>query len=65
MTPTKSAWASKINWTATIGALAGLATVFGIDIDPALQAKIAASISAVSGVAVVIWRTWFTTKQIG
>ncbi|WP_068087419.1 hypothetical protein [Polycladidibacter stylochi] len=65
MTPTKSAWASKINWTATIGALAAVATVFGIDIDPALQAKIAASISAVSGVAVVIWRTWFTSKKIG
>ena len=63
-TETKSVFASKINWTAIIGAGASLATVFGLDIDPAMQVKIVATVSAVSSTAIVIWRTWFTNKTL-
>lgn len=64
MNGTKSALASKINWTAMIGAVASLGLVFGWDIDPDLQAKLAASLTAVTSAAVIVWRTWFTSKAI-
>ena len=64
MNGTKSIFASKINWTATIGAAATLGTVFGLDLDPALQAKLAATASALTSAAVVVWRTWFTSKKL-
>ncbi|SNY91377.1 hypothetical protein SAMN04515647_1599 [Cohaesibacter sp. ES.047] len=65
MNDVKPAFASKINWTAILGAAAGLGTVFGLDIDPALQAKIVATTSAVSSAAIVVWRTWYTSKKVG
>ena len=58
----KSAWWSKINWVQAVAMLATVATVFGFDFPPELQAKIVATISGVSGVATVILRTWFTTS---
>lgn len=58
----KSAWWSKINWVQAVAMLATVATVFGFDFPPELQAKIVATITGVSGVATVILRTWFTTS---
>lgn len=57
----KSAWWSKINWVQAVTMLATIATVFGFDFPPELQAKIVATITGISGVATVILRTWFTT----
>nr|WP_319388176.1 hypothetical protein [uncultured Cohaesibacter sp.] len=45
-------------------AAASLGTVFGLDIDPVMQVKIVATISAVSSAVIVIWRTWFTSKTL-
>ena len=58
----KSAWWSKINWVQAVAMLATVATVFGFDFPPELQAKIVATITGVSGIATVILRTWFTTS---
>lgn len=58
----RSAWWSKINWVQAVTMLATIATVFGFDFPPELQAKIVATITGVSGVATVILRTWFTTS---
>ena len=58
----KSAWWSKINWVQAVAMIATVATVFGFDFPPELQAKIVATITGVSGVATVILRTWFTTS---
>lgn len=58
----KSAWWSKINWVQAVAMVATVATVFGFDFPPELQAKIVATITGVSGVATVILRTWFTTS---
>lgn len=58
----KSAWWSKINWVQAVAMIATVATVFGFDFPPELQAKIVATISGISGVATVILRTWFTTS---
>lgn len=57
---TKSAWASKINWTQIIGVVAMLGAMFGLDLDAQTQAAIVAGIVAVQGVATVIFKTWFT-----
>ncbi len=64
MNDTKSVFSSKINWTAIITAMAGVSTVFGLDIDPEMQAKIVATITAVSSAVIVVWRTWFTSKKL-
>lgn len=58
----KSAWWSKINWVQAVAMIATVATVFGFDFPPELQAKIVATISGISGVATVILRTWFTSS---
>jgi len=58
----KSAWWSKINWVQAVAMIATVATVFGFDFPPELQAKIVATITGVSGIATVILRTWFTTS---
>lgn len=58
----KSAWWSKINWTAAISVLASVGVVFGLHIPPEDQARIVLTINAISGVATVILRTWFTTS---
>lgn len=64
MNGSKSALQSKVNWSAAIGGIAALAAVLGLDIDPETQAKLAASAAALSSVATIIFRTWFTTKRI-
>lgn len=58
----KSAWWSKINWVQAVAMVATVATVFGFDFPPEMQAKVVATITGVSGVATVILRTWFTTS---
>ena len=58
----KSAWWSKINWTQAVAMAATVATMFGFDFPPELQAKIVATIMGVSGVATMVIRTWFTTS---
>jgi vacuolar-type H+-ATPase subunit I/STV1 len=57
----KSAFLSKINWTQLISVLASLLVVFGVNIPPELQAHIAAAITAVSAIATIVMKTWFTT----
>lgn len=56
----KSAFLSKINWTQLISVLASLLVVFGFNIPPELQAQIAAAITAVSAIATIVMKTWFT-----
>lgn len=57
----KSAWWSKINWAQAIAMAASVGVFFGLDIPPEQQAKIVVTINAVSGVATIILRTWFTS----
>lgn len=58
----KSAWWSKINWVQAITLVATIATVFGFDFSPELQAKIVETLVAFSALATIILRTWFTTS---
>jgi hypothetical protein len=57
----KSAWLSKINWTQTVGVLASVLVVFGIDIPVETQLAIVGLIQGV--VALVTWglKTFGTT----
>lgn len=57
----KSAWWSKVNWTQLIAMIASAGVLFGLNISPEDQAKIVATIQAVSSLATIIMRTWFTT----
>ena len=52
--------ASKINWTAIIGALAAVVAIWGVDIPAEQQAAIVTGIVAAQSVLTVIWRTFFT-----
>jgi uncharacterized membrane protein len=61
---TKSAWASKINWTQAIAILAMLLTFFGIDLSSSDQADILAAIVAIQGVITIIIRIFFTSQPI-
>lgn len=58
----KSAWWSKINWTQAVAMLATVGVLFGLDIPADQQAKVVATIQAVSGLATVVLRTWFTSS---
>ena len=58
----KSAWWSKVNWTQVVAMVATVGVLFGTSLSPEEQAKIVATIQAVSGLATVILRTWFTTS---
>lgn len=58
----KSDWASKINWAQVVSAAAVIATVFGLDISPEMQAHIVAGIAVAANVVTFIMRTFFTTK---
>jgi hypothetical protein len=60
MVDTKSAWASKINWTQAVGAGAMVLAWFGVDMPPDVRAAIVTMIGA--GTQVTTWalRTWFT-----
>lgn len=56
----KSAWWSKINWVQAVTLVATVATVFGFNFSPEMQAKIVETLVAVSALATIILRTWFT-----
>ena len=59
----KSAFSSKISWTAIISALAGIAIVFGLPaetVDAEAKAKIVAGIVTFEGVIITVLRTFFT-----
>lgn len=58
----KSAWWSKINWTQAIAMAASVGVFFGLDIPPEQQAKIVVTINALSGLATIVLRTWFTNS---
>ena len=58
----KSDWASKINWVNVVSAVAVLGALFGLDISPEMQAKIAGGLGVVTPLVTVVLRTWFTTK---
>ena len=57
----KSAWWSKVNWAQAIAILASVGVFFGLNLSPEDQAKIVVTIQAVSGLATIVLRTWFTT----
>lgn len=61
---TKPSWESKINWTQIIAVLAMGLTMFGIDLDPDVQERLAVALSSVAAAVTIIWRTWFTSKTL-
>ena len=60
----KQAWESKINWTQIVAVLAMGLTMFGIDLDPDIQQRLAVTISSLAAAITIIWRTWYTSKKI-
>ncbi|WP_146006459.1 hypothetical protein [Cohaesibacter celericrescens] len=56
----KPSWESKINWTQLISVFAMGLTMFGFDLDPDLQERLAVSISSLAAAVTIVWRTWFT-----
>lgn len=60
----KPVWESKINWTQIVTVLAMGLAMFGIDLDAEQQGRLAITISALSGAATIIWRTWFTHLRL-
>ena len=60
----KPSWESKINWTQIVSVIAMGLTMFGLDLDPDLQQRLAVSISSLAAAATIIWRTWFTSKNL-
>ncbi|WP_319529359.1 hypothetical protein [uncultured Cohaesibacter sp.] len=63
-TDTKPAWASKINWTQIVSVIAMGLAMFGVDLEPDLQERLAVAITSLAGAATIIWRTWFTTTSL-
>jgi len=57
----KSAWLSKINWTQTVGVLASILVVFGIDIPVQTQLAIVGGIQGVVALATWALKTFGTT----
>lgn len=58
---TKSAWASRINWTAAISALLTLLAAFGLPISEEMKVQIMALVGTLSPIAVILLKTFFTT----
>jgi len=58
--PLKSPWLSKINWVSVIGAVAAVLLVFGVNIDPDMQAKAAGGLIALQSIITIVVKTWFT-----
>jgi hypothetical protein len=60
----ESAWASKINWTAAIGAVAALVTILSgnhYQMDAGTQASIVTGIILLQSLLTMIFRTRYTT----
>lgn len=66
---TKSAWASKINWTQALGVLASVLVLIGIDLPTDVQLSIVAAIQGLQALATWVLKTWFsptvTTASMG
>lgn len=56
-----SALLSKINWTQIIGFLASVLAIWGFNVPAELQAQLVIAVQAITAVATIIFRTWFTT----
>lgn len=56
----KSAWASKINWTAGITLLFNIAMVLGHPVPPDIQAAVVALGNAAGLILIWVMRTWFS-----
>lgn len=63
MNETKSVWASKINWTAMVGAVIGVLAAANV-IPAEMQERLTEAALIVVGVLIPVLRTWFTTKAI-
>jgi hypothetical protein len=57
--PVKSAWLSKINWTAIGSAAVSLVTSNALGLEPQTQATILLATNLVTNVATMIFRTYF------
>lgn len=53
---------SKINWTNGIAFVAGVAAIFGLNLDAHLQAQIVTGISLALPIVNIVLRTFFTAK---
>jgi hypothetical protein len=56
----KSTWASKINWTQTVGLAASFLVLFGVNLPPETQVHIVVVIQAIIAVATWILKTFFS-----
>jgi hypothetical protein len=59
LVPVKSAWLSKINWTAVLGAAGTLITTNALGLPAETQVKILAFWGLAQNVATFILRTWY------
>jgi hypothetical protein len=57
--PIRSAWYSKVNWVAVVGAIGTLVTSNAIGLDAETQVKVLAVWGLAQNVATVVFRTWF------
>lgn len=58
---TKSAWASKINWTQAVSLVATILAVKGVNLDPDTQIAVVMTIQGIQAIVTWVFRTWFTT----
>ena len=56
----KSAWLSKINWTAVVAAVVSLATANVLGLEPETQVNVMALVTVSQSVATIVLKTWFT-----
>lgn len=61
---TKSAWASKINWTQAVTLASVLLAFFGFPIPDDVKAELIAAITAVSAVVTWVLRTFFSSTVL-
>jgi hypothetical protein len=64
MTETKSAFASKINWTAAATAAVSLAAALGLPVSDQLRDQVLMVAGVAGPLAVIVLRTWFTRKAV-
>ncbi len=56
----RSAWLSKINWTAVGGAVMTLVTTNALGLDDATQVKVLAGSTVVQSILTIVFKTFFT-----
>jgi hypothetical protein len=64
MNETKGRLESKINWATIAAIIVTPFAMFGIDVDQGTQAIIATALSSVFGVAIFIFRNFFSGKKL-